>query len=404
MPNYSYTAKSIDNKIKSGTLVADDLHDLSKILKNDGLFLVKVNLKEEKNSKSFDFSFSSKVSSAEKIMFTKNLSIMLSTGLSFVKSFDVLARQAKNKRMKSALISIRDQVNKGASMSSALVGFPDIFSDFFMSMIKVGEEAGTSEEVLRILTFQLEKEHRLKSEVQGAMIYPVIVLSLMLGVGIIIAIFVLPKLKEFFAGMSAEIPFYTKMLINFGDFSKQQWPLLVMTPIILVFLALWAIKTPTGKWFKDTVLLKTPIFSSFVKKNNCAILIRSLSSLLGSGVSLTESLRVAVGTVGNIYFKGAVTNALEQVKKGKSLSESLGLYKDIFPFGAIEMIEVGEETGKTSTVLKNLADFYEDEVISATAKLSATVEPILIIFLGVTVGFFAFSIIEPMYSSLGAIQ
>jgi len=404
MPNYTYTAKSLDNKTTNGTMVAEDLHDLSKILKNEGLFLVDADLKDKKSKKWLEFSLFGKVSSADKIVFVKNLSIMIATGLSLVKSFDVLANQSKNKKLKSALFAIKEKINKGESMSSALANYPNIFSDFFLNMIKVGEESGTSEEVLKTLSLQLEKEHRLKSQVQSAMIYPIIILCLMLIVVIVIMVVVLPKLKEFFVGLGADIPLYTKILINSGDFAMSNWPLLIIVPVIFVFSIVTAVKTKQGKWLKDTALLKIPLFSSLVKKNNCAILIRSLSSLLGSGVSLTTSLAVASGTVGNYYFKSAVIDALERVKKGESLSNALDSYRDIFPYGAIEMIEVGEETGKTSDVLKNLAEFYEEEVISATAKLSAAIEPILLIALGVGVGLFAFAIIEPMYSSLSAIQ
>ena len=408
MPKFFYTAKSLDNKTISGYLTAKDMRELAKTLKNEGLFLVKAVSKGPsgypKKKKLPDISFSLKVPSSEKILLTKNLSVMVAAGLSLVKGFDVLANQAKNKKLKNALFAAKEQINKGESMSSVLSHYPDIFSEFFLSMIKIGEESGTLEEVLKILSLHLEKEHRLKSGVQQAMIYPVIVLSLMLAVGIIIAIVVLPKLKDFFTGLNAPIPFYTKLLIDFGEFSTKQWPLLIAIPVVLAFLAIAALKTKKGKWMKDTTLLKLPIFSSLIKKNNCAILIRSLSSLLGSGVSLTRALEVSSGTVGNFYFKKAVNNALDEVKRGESLSQAFGLYKDIFPYGAIEMIEVGEETGKTSSVLKTLADFYEEEVVSAAAKLSAVIEPVLIIILGVMVGLFAISIIEPMYSSLSAIK
>jgi type II secretory pathway component PulF len=297
-------------------------------------------------------------------------------------------------------MSVKEKINKGDSLHAAMAKHPDIFSDFFLSMVQVGEESGTLEEVLKILALQIEKEHRLKSEVQGAMIYPAIVLSLLLVVGIIVVVVVLPKLDQFFTNMNAKIPIYTRILINFGKFSTKQWPIMIAIPVVLFFLASMAIKTKPGKWVRDTLFLRIPLFSSLVKKNNCAILIRSLSSLLSSGVPMTKSLEVATGTVNNYYFKKAITEALEKIKKGEKLYESLIPHKDIFPFGVIEMLQVGEETGKTSSVLKTLADFYEDELIATTAKLSAAIEPILIIVLGAMVAFFAFSVIEPMYSSL----
>lgn len=404
MNNYLYTAKDFTEEIVTGSLPAEDERELYKILKNKGLFLTKAVLEKSKNKKRFDISFEFKVSATEKIMFTRNLSIMIATGMSLVKSFDVLANQAKSKKLKDALFATKEKINKGESMSSALSSYPDIFSEFFLSMIKIGEESGTVEEVLKVLSLQLEKEHKLKSEVQSAMIYPAIVLSLLLVVGMIVDIVVLPKLKIFFVGMGADIPFYTRMIIDFGDFSARYWFLLAATPIVLIFILLSGLKTKTGKRLEDTILLKLPVVSSLVKKNNCAVLIRALSSLLSSGVSLTRSLEVLSGVMNNSYFKNAIEESLDKVKKGQNLSAALDLHRDIFPYGAIEMIEVGEETGKTSTVLKTLADFYEEEVIAATSNLSAILEPVLIIFLGLVVGLFAFSIIGPMYSSLGAIH
>ena len=404
MPNYFYTAKSLSGKTITGNSVAKDTHELSHILKDEGLTLITAVLGGEKKKKQFNFSLFLRVSAVEKILLTRNLSVMVETGLSLVSSFEVLSLQAKNKKLKRALLSIKEKINKGENLSQALSYYPDIFSDFFLSMVKVGEESGTLEDVLKLLCLQLEKEHKLKSQVQGAMIYPAIVLTLMLAVVIIIIVVVLPKLSEFFVNVGAQVPFYTKLLIDFGQFSAKQWPLLIAVPAAVAFVIWLALKTKQGKWTRDTFFLRIPLVSSLVKKNNCAVLIRSLSSLLNSGVPLTRSLEVAEDTVGNLYFKRAVSEALERIKKGEKLSESLSVYKDIFPFGAIEMMKVGEETGKTSTILKTLADFYEDEVVSATTKLSAAIEPILIIVLGLMVGFFAFSIIEPMYSSLQFIQ
>jgi type IV pilus assembly protein PilC len=404
MPNYFYIAKSLDGKTVEGERIAGNPSELSKLLRNKGLFLVDAITDEKKKAKKHKQIITFGVSSSEKIMMVKNLSVMIGTGLSLVKSFEILASQSRNKKLKDSLLSIKEQINKGEPLSSAIAKHPDIFSEFFLSMIKVGEESGTLEEVLRTLALQLEKEHKLKSEVQGAMVYPVIVLTLMLFVGIIIVVVVLPRLNDFFQGLNAEIPFYTKMIIDFGKFSQERWYVLIIVPLIFG-LFLWRfLKTKIGKWSADTVLLRIPVISSLVKEENCAILVRSLSSLLGAGVSLIKALEVTSGTVGNFYFRKAITDSVEKIKKGEKLSETLTPYKNIFPFGAIEMMEVGEETGKTATVLKTLADFYEEEVITATAKLSSIIEPVLIIILGLAVGFFAFSIIGPIYSSLDFIK
>ena len=405
MPNYFYTAKSFDGQTKTGNIVAENSRQAAKLLKEEGLILIKAVLPEEKERNFFKFLVpQARASATEKILMARNMWIMTATGLSMVRIFDILSAQARTKNLKKALIDMKEKINKGKSLAEALGSYPNIFSDLFLSMVKVGEESGTLEEVFKTLSLQLEKEHELKSKLQGAMIYPCIILVTMLSVAIIIMTMVLPQLDVFFSSFKTDLPFYTRFVIALGKFSQKQWPFLVAAPIVFA-LVFWKIaKTKKGKWAIDTVLLRLPFFSLLVKESNCAFLIRSLSSLIASGVPIVRSLEISRDVVGNFYFKKAVNSAVEKVKKGESLAVSLRDYKDIFPFGMIEMVEVGEETGKTSSILKTLAEFYEQEVVDASEKLSSAIEPVLIVVLGVAVGIFAFSIISPMYSVLGSIE
>lgn len=404
MPNYFYTAKTVDGQTKTGNIIAEDSHKVAQILKEEGLILVKAVLPDE-NGKNFLKFFlpKAKISAPEKIFMVRNLWIMTATGLSTIKIFDVLSTQTKKKKLKSSLLDIKEKINKGQTLSEALTSYPNIFSELFVSMVKIGEESGTLEEVFKTLALQMEKEHELKSKIQGAMIYPSIILLTMLGVGIIIMTVVLPRLDTFFSSLSADLPLYTKFIIGLGKFSQKNWMLFVISPVVLVFAFMAMIKTKKGKRVLDTILIKMPFFSLLVKESNCAFLIRALSSLIASGVPIVKSLEISSKIVGNFYFRQAVDTAAEKVKKGENLSGALREYQNIFPFGTIEMIEVGEETGKTSVILKKLAEFYEQEVSDAAEKLSAAIEPIMIVILGVAVGIFAFSIIEPMYSVLGTI-
>lgn len=404
MPNYFYTAKSLDGETKTGSLTAQDIHQLAQSLKSEGLVLIKAALQEEKKGyrlKSFLPSF--RVSPIEKIMLTRNLWVMTAAGLSLVRSLSILTAQAKNKGLKNALLDIKEEVIEGKSFSEALAKYPNIFSEVFQNMIKVGEESGRLEEVLQVLSLQIEKEHELKSKIKHAMIYPAVILSVMIGIGILVTIVVLPKLSQLFNDLNVELPIYTKIIINFGNFVSKQWLLLGLVLLLFFFVFERLIKTKKGKWLKDTFLIKLPFFSSLVKKNNTAILIRTLSSLITSAVPVVTSLEVTSRTVDNFYFRKALNEAAEKVRKGEKLSVSFKSYEDIFPFGAIEMIEVGEETGKTSTILKKLAEFYEQEAINITENLSVLIEPILVIILGLAVGLFAISVIQPIYSVMGSI-
>jgi len=226
----------------------------------------------------------------------------------------------------------------------------------------------------------------------------------MMIVGVVMVAFVIPNLKVFFESLNVDVPIYTKIIIGIGDFLAQKWYVAILGIILFITSAYFAIKTKLGKALLDTSLLRIPVISPIVKKSNSAFLIRSLSSMMSAGVPMLRALEIASKTVDNNYFKSAAIDAGEKIRKGLKLSVALKDHQDIFPFGVTEMVEIGEETGKSSTILKKLADFYEQEAISAVERLSILIEPMLIIVLGLGVGIFAFSIIEPMYSSLQSIS
>lgn len=404
MANFLYTAKSLDGEIKTGFAEAENIKELAADLKSEGLFLARVDSQTEKEKSAFGLNFfHRKVSIAEKMLMTRNLWIMVATGLSLVKGFSILSVQAKNKKLKLALLDISKEIGKGKSLSDAFKKYPDIFSELYQNMIFAGEESGTLEEVLNVLSLQLEKEKEMGSKVTKALIYPAILIMTMLVVVVILSIFVLPKINNFFKSLHADLPITTKIILGSGDFILNYWYFLILGMLIIVSSFLAFSKTKKGKFLIDTLVLRIPFVSSLVEKSNAASLIRSLSSLLAAGVALVKSLEITSGNVGNYYFKKALNEASEKIQKGDKLSNSLRPYQNIFPYGAIEMVEIGEETGKTSLILKKLAEFYEEEVADATDNLSAIIEPFLIVVIGIVVGIFAVSIIGPLYSVLGTI-
>ena len=405
VPNYFYIAKSFDGESQTGNLNADNEHQLAKALKSQNMILIRAVLEEKKGRFRFNLPLPFfGVSSTEKIMMTRNIGVMFSAGLSLVKSFDILTVQARSKKLKNALSEIRDRINKGENFSDALARYPDIFSEIFVNMVKVGEESGTLDEVFQILSLQLNKEHELKSKIKNAMVYPCIILTVMLAVGGVVVTFVLPSLNIFFQTLNVDIPLYTKILLYVGNFLSKNWYLLFLVPFLLFCIVFLTLRTKKGKIFIDAFLIRLPVISQIVKKNNSAFLIRSLSSLIASGVPLIRSLEISSKIVSNHYFQEAVVDAAKKIRKGEKLSSALRPYQNIFPLGVIDMMEVGEETGKTTLILKKLADFYEQEATNAIERLSILIEPVLIIFLGLGAALFAFSIIQPMYSSLKAIN
>jgi type IV pilus assembly protein PilC len=406
LPSYFYTAKSFKGEIKTGILEAEDKKDLSKILHQEGYVLIKADIEFEEKKKKLEISlpFFRGVSLTEKMMFTRNLQVMISAGVALPRSLSILLEQTRNIKFRKALAEILEGITKGESFSGSLNKYPDIFPELFASMIKVGEESGTLEDVLKNLTFQMEREHDLRSKIKGAMIYPAVIICAMAGIGTLMLIMVIPKLAETFKELEIDLPATTRFVIALGEFLATKWYLLLIIIFILFFLFQRIFKTRAGKRVFDKIALKTPIISPIVRQTNSAQTLRTLSSLITSGVPIVQSLKIVSGALGNIYFQEAIAEAKEKVQKGEKLSEALKPYQNIYPPMVIQMVEIGEETGQTSEVLAKLANFYEEEVTNATKNLSSVIEPVLMLLIGGAVGFFAISMIQPMYSMLGAIK
>ena len=403
MPNYLYTAQSLKGEKKTGQMEAKDVHQLSKKLHEEGLVLIEAKSEEEAKEK-FKISLPSLgVPLSEKIFFIRNLQVMISAGLSLPRALESLFVQTKNKRFRETLKNIKEEIIRGKSLSESLAPYPNIFSELFQSMIKVGEETGSLERVLKTLALQMEREHELKSKVKGAMIYPSVIICAMIGVGILMLIMVVPKLADTFEELGIELPLFTKIVIALANFLVQRWYLMIIIIVLLIFIFLQAMKTKRGKEIIDGFTLKVPVISPIVRNTNSAYTIRTLSSLIAAGTPLPRSLEITAETLGNIYYKTAMTESAQRVRKGEKLSEILKLYSNIYPQTIIQMVAVGEETGETSEILAKLADFFESEVTNATKNLTAVIEPVLMLIIGAAIGFFAVSMVQPMYSMLGAI-
>lgn len=405
MPKYSYTAQSAKGETKSGLLEAKDEYQLARVLREDGLILIRATPGEGLARRNIEISLPSfGVSLTEKLFFTRNLRVMVSAGLPLPRALDTLAKQVKNKKFKKAILEIREEVVKGKGFSDSLVKYPDIFSELFQNMVRVGEESGTLENVLQTLSQQIEREYDLKSRIKGAMIYPAVIICAMIGIGILMLVMVVPQLALTFEELEIELPLTTQIVIGLGNFLKEKWYLAFLIIFISVF-ALWrATKTEAGKKIIDKVTLRAPIISPIIRKINTAYTTRTLSSLIAAGVPIIRALEITSGTLGNIYYKSAITAVAERVKKGEKIAQALESYENIYPSIVVQMVAVGEETGETSGILSQLADFFEEEVSNATKNLATLIEPIIMLIIGAAIGFFAVSMIQPMYSMISGMS
>jgi len=403
MPKYFYLASSLKGEEKKGVLEAKDIHHLSQILKRKGYILIKAEIFKKRKKIEFSLPFFNRVSSTEKLIFIRNLKVMISAGLPLPKALEVLAKQAKSKKFKKVLSKIREEVVKGKDFSQALKDYPQVFSELFQNMVKVGEESGTLDKVLGILAEQMERKHQLSSKIKGAMMYPMVVILAMIGIGTMMLIMVVPKLAETFQELNVELPMTTKIVIGFGNFLTSKWYLLLII-IFSLFLFFWqALKIRKMKKLIDALNLRIPIISPIVRKTNSAYMARTLGSLMSAGLPIVRSLEITSGTLGNHYFKESLIEASKVVSKGEKLSTALLPYQNLYPPMVIQMINVGEQTGETAKILEKLAEYFEDEVSNATKNLASIIEPIIMLIIGGAVGFFAVSMIQPIYSMMGAL-
>lgn len=404
---FFYTAKSYSGEVKSGEADVKNEAELSQQLRQEGYVLTSSKEIGSEEKRKIEIKLIDRIfglSIKDKLMFTRNLSVMIASGLSLSRSVKNLAVQTKNKRFSEILNNIFSDIQSGMTFADSLSKYPGYFNELFVNMIRVGETSGNLEEVLKILADQLEKEHELMSKVKGAFTYPAVILVAMLGIGFIMLTYVLPKLTGIFKEMNVELPKSTQFVIALSDFLREQT---ILTVFIVVFISVAGkifIGTEIGKKIISYLSINIPLISNIIVKINCARFSRIYSSLLKSGVPVIESLKIVSRTITNYYYRKTIEEGIEQVQRGVNLSRVIAKNTQAFPVLVSQMIEVGEETGKTEEVLMKLAEFYEEEVLQISKNLSSVIEPVLMLFIGSAVGFFAVSMMQPMYSIMENIK
>lgn len=367
-----------------------------------------ISAKEIKSKKSLPalFSFRKKIKSQEVINLAKNLAVMIDAGLSISRALSVLGKQSKNKNLIALLEKIGVSVNAGETLSKSLAAHPNVFTGIFVSMVRAGEESGKLSGSLRIVADQLEKSQNLSKKIKGAMIYPAVILSLMFVIGMVLMIYMVPTLTETFKGLNIQLPLPTRVIIAVSDFLRNNLILTFGSILVVVFGCLFGLKTKKGKDFLDSFVLHLPIIKNMSKEVNAARTARTLASLISSGVDIVSAIGIASDVIQNHYFKNVLDDAAKKVEVGELLSTSFstGAGKDLYPVFVSEMLSVGEETGKMTEMLNNIANYYEVEVDQKTKDMSTIIEPFLMILIGIVVGVFAIAMMLPTYSLVDAIK
>lgn len=348
-------------------------------------------------------SFGVGVKRIEIIRMAKNLSAMLSAGLSISRALSVLERQSSNKRFKAIVQGLGESVKKGSSFHEALALYPRVFSPLFIAMARAGEESGSLSESFSVVSLQMERADTLIRKVRGAMIYPAIIIVAIVIVAVLMLIYVVPTLTKTFESFKVEIPLSTRVIMAISDFMAAHALVSLGTLVVAVVGSVVLVRSRRGSAAVLTLALRLPVIGELVRETYAARTARTLSSLLAAGVPILETLSITEEVVHARQFAGIVAEAAERVKKGEPLSASFAEHPKLYPLLLSEMLSVGEETGKVTDMLKQIAEFYEADVAEKTKDLSTIIEPILMLFIGAVVGVFAVSMIAPIYQLSSAI-
>ncbi|MFH1608743.1 MAG: type II secretion system F family protein [Patescibacteria group bacterium] len=403
---FTYKAKSQKGEIIQDIIEALDRFSASRELRTRGLVPISVSEKKRSLNSSLAFidKFLARVKTTELIMFTKNLGGMLKAGLALSRALSVLQKQTKNKFFNSILVSMSNEINSGGTLSSGMAKYPKVFSKLFVSMVKSGEESGNMVSSLNEIGLNLEKSHALTKKIKGAMIYPTVILCAMILIGVLMFAFVVPTLAKTFAELGSELPGSTKFIIFLGNFFSKNLILSLVSIFGIGFGGFYFFKANFMKKYIDFIIIRFPLVGNIVRQLNTARTARTMSSLLLSGVTIIRAIEITQDVVQNIYYKKVLEQAKIDIERGLPFSDAFEKNAKLYPVMMSEMVQVGEETGKLADMLHDIAIFYEEEIENKTKNLSTIIEPFLMIIIGAAVGFFAVSMITPMYSVMDGIN
>ena len=404
MPFFTYSAKDAAGKIVQGQLVAENEKAAEAKLQQQGLTPTKLTAGQaEKSSLMSKLEQLQGVPVVQKIFFTQNLGVMLSGGFSISRAMGTLAMQTEHKYFRKVILNLQGDLESGSNFSQALKKHPRVFSELFVNMVAAGEASGKLDDVLKSLTTQMKKDHQLVSKVKGALTYPIVVIVAMIGAGIAMITFVIPKLLTVFEQNNAQLPLPTRILIGISNLFQHQGLWLAVGAISLVAILIFIGRKPKGKWFYDAILIRAPIAGPIVKKVNLARFTRSLSSMLATDIPIIQTFQIISRTLSSPHFQRSIDEASQSLRTGLSISKVLERNPKLYPPLVQQMISVGEESGTLDEVAGELANFYEEEVDQTMANLSTIIEPVLLLVLGAAVAGMAVAILLPIYNLSGQI-
>jgi type IV pilus assembly protein PilC len=395
MATFAYTVRDASGQTRTGTSEAENVEILRRRLQEQGFTVADIKQTAATKKKNAGGGWG-RVKLADLSIFCRQFSTMIDAGVSLVRALDVLGEQTQNPKLKRIILDIQTEVESGQTLSKAMAKYPKTFTSLFIGLVRAGEVGGVLEEALQRLSHFLEKDMELRRKVKAALTYPAIVVVVAVGIVIGLCTFIVPKFVDLFKDLGVkELPAMTQMLVDFSDFLKNRWWMGLIIILVVYIAVKYFGTTRIGRRVIDRVKLKVPVFGKLHHKIALARFSRTLGTLLVSGVPILQALETVAGTVGNSIISEAVMNARARIREGDRINDPLEKSR-MFPPMVVHMISIGEESGALDQMLSKIADFYEGEVEATLQSLTSAIEPVLIVFLGVCVGFIVIAMFMPL--------
>jgi len=398
---FIYKAKSKQGRIVQDTIEAPSRKEAAAILREQNLQVLTV--REIQRSQTFRERIQN-VPVLEKAIFCRYLSTMMKAGLPLSEAVEIITKESVNRKMHRILQDLEYSIQRGQKLSTVFARYPEVFDPVFLTLTRAGEESGTLEQSFEYLAVQLLKSYELSQKVKGALLYPSVIISAMMGVGILMLTFVLPRISSVFLRLNIKLPITTKILLLVSSFLGKNYPWVIAASVIMLVGLIFLIQMPKTRIFLMKLASRLPVLGKLFDQLDLAHFTRTLSTLLKSGVPILDSIKVSVETLTQTKFSKLGRTFEEEIKKGHSLSDAIALGEGIFPSLMTQSIRAGEKSGSLEVVLAELADFYEQEVEHSLKNFTAILEPILMLIVGIAVGAMVISIIGPIYSVIGNLQ
>ena len=401
MPIYLWQGKNRKNETKKGEMEAADEDTVRAHLSRLKIIPTKIKPKPKDIFENIAF-LQPKVQTSDIMLFARQFSTMIDAGLPIIQCLEILLNQQENVSFKKMLKDIKETVEGGATLADALKKYPQHFDNLFVNMVAAGEAGGILDTILRRLSAYMEKAAKLKSQIKGAMVYPIVTMIIALVVVAVILIFVIPVFEEMFATMGGSLPTPTQIVVNVSEFAQHNVHYVIGAIILSVIAFKKLYGTEKGRAFFDSLSLKLPIFGVLLRKVAVAKFTRTMGTMLSSGVAILEALDIVAKTAGNKTIEDSIYKVRSGISEGRTMADPLS-ESGVFPPMVCQMIAVGESTGALDSMLEKIADFYDEEVDQAVENLTALIEPFMLVFLGTVIGGLVVSMYLPVFKMAGGL-